>query len=77
MEYSIIALIIFALVGLSLKHLTNRKIKSKSPWTPPWEDKSYNPNLDDIQVVERNYTHWDLELLNKLEWKRFEEVVSE
>ena len=77
MEYSIIALIIFALVGLSLKHLTNRKTKSKSPWSPPWEDKSYNPNLDDIQVVERTYTHWDLELLNKLEWKRFEEVVSE
>jgi restriction system protein len=31
----------------------------------------------DETLNERKRTEWDLELLNKLEWKRFEEVVSE
>tara|TARA_A100001015_G_scaffold318490_1_gene438542 strand:+ start:1819 stop:2592 length:774 start_codon:yes stop_codon:yes gene_type:complete len=39
---------------------------TKPTWNPPWEAKP--------KVVRQN---WNLTLLNELEWKRFEEVVSE
>jgi restriction system protein len=64
MELSLIALIVFTIVGLSLNHLGNQKPKNKSNCSLSKEDK-------------RNKEIWDFELLNDLEWKRFEEVVSE
>lgn len=39
---------------------------AKQTWNPPWEEKP--------KVVWQN---WNLSLLNELEWKRFEEVLSE
>ena len=45
-----------------MKKGRNRK-KAKS-WSPPWNGK-------------KNHLSWSVDLLNELEWKRFEEVVSE
>jgi len=79
-----ISAVCLLMTAISASIYSNKKNKrdttetlGESPWLPQWEDKSYNPNLDDIQVIERTYTHWDWRLLNKLEWKRFEEVVSD
>ena len=54
------------MTAISASIYSNKKNKrdttetlGESPWLPQWEDKSYNPNLDDIQVIERTYTHWD------------------
>ena len=55
--------------------------ENNSKKRPSREDKLYNRNSDTIQVAEPTkpeiQTHWSLNLLNDLEWKRFEEVVSD
>ena len=74
----VVIVILSVLIFLALKFKKIRSVESSSSRDRPSKNaKLYNLNLDDIQFVERTYTHWDLELLNKLEWKRFEEVISE
>ena len=77
------------IIGIVLVFLAFHKINTEvslssennSKKRPPREDKLYNRNSDAIQVVEATkpkiQTHWSLNLLNDLEWKRFEEVVSD
>ncbi len=77
---AIVICTVLVFLAENLKKINRGKIsssKDNSKGQPSKNAKFYNPNLDDVQVVERIYTHWDLGLLNKLEWKRFEEVVSE
>tara|TARA_B100001093_G_scaffold501155_1_gene552462 strand:+ start:106 stop:918 length:813 start_codon:yes stop_codon:yes gene_type:complete len=72
------AIVIF--LALKFKTISRQKSissENNSNSRPPNYPTIYNSNLDDVQVVEPTYTHWDLGLLNDLEWKRFEEVVSE
>ena len=77
------------IIGIVLVFLAFHKINTEvslssennSKKRPPREDKLYNRNSDAIEVVEATkpkiQTHWSLNLLNDLEWKRFEEVVSD
>ena len=66
MIVSVVALIFFAVFALTLRALTKklRNLKRGKSWSPPWDGK-------------KSQVSWNLTLLNELEWKRFEEVVSE
>ena len=54
MEYGIVGLIAFALVGLLVKKRTKKRNHRNK----------------------KDYQNWNIELLNALEWKRFEEVIA-
>jgi len=54
MEYGIVGLIAFALVGLLIKKRTKKRNHRNK----------------------KDYQNWNIELLNALEWKRFEEVIA-
>jgi restriction system protein len=66
MMLSVVALIFFAVFVLMLRALMKklRNLKRGKSWSPPWDGK-------------KSQVSWNLTLLNELEWKRFEEVVSE
>lgn len=66
MMLSVVALIFFAVFVLTLWALTKklRNLKRGKSWSPRWDSK-------------KSHLSWSLDLLNELEWKRFEEVVSE
>ncbi len=66
MIVSVVALIFFAVFVLTLRALTKklRNLKRGKSWSPRWDSKKI-------------HLSWSLDLLNELEWKRFEEVVSE
>ena len=66
MIVSVVALIFFAVFALTLRALTKklRNLKRGKSWSPRWDGK-------------KSHLSWSLDLLNELEWKRFEEVVSE
>ena len=54
MEYGIVGLIVFALVGLLIKKRTKKRNHRNK----------------------KDYQNWNIELLNALEWKRFEGVIA-
>tara|TARA_Y100001933_G_scaffold37896_1_gene33721 strand:+ start:96 stop:776 length:681 start_codon:yes stop_codon:yes gene_type:complete len=64
MFFGLVLVVVFGLVLLvSVTRSSRNSRKGKARWIPPWEDSS---------EIER----WSQSLLNELEWKRFEQVIS-
>ena len=63
----LLGIALVGVIGLALlisgKRSSDKSKKSKARWIPPWED------VEEI-------AHWSQSLLNELEWKRFEQVIS-